>query len=139
MDVLRKENAIDLCVIKIPKEHAYVDYMCIVTGSSYRHMLGMASFVRRIYKSKRHPNDPIPRIEGKDCTNWMAMDLGNIALHIFSKTARNTYNLEILWTLGSDYEKRTAKVERKEELYQEFMTMTKQKLADEDDKIEKVV
>jgi ribosome silencing factor RsfS/YbeB/iojap len=123
VDVLRKENAIDLCVIKIPKEYSYVDYMCIVTGSSYRHMLGMASFVRKIFKAKRHESDSIPKIEGKESKDWMAMDLGNIALHIFSKSARNHYNLEILWTLGSEYEKRSSSIERKEELYQEFMSM----------------
>ena len=91
MDLLRKENAIDLCVIRIPKELSYVDYMCIITGSSYRHMSGIASFVRKVYKLKRHPNDHIPKIEGKDCKNWMAMDLGNIALHIFSKQTREHY------------------------------------------------
>lgn len=91
VDLLRKENAIDLCVIRIPKEFSYVDYMCIITGSSFRHMSGIASFVRKVYKLKRNPKDHIPKIEGKECKNWMAMDLGNIALHIFSKQTREHY------------------------------------------------
>lgn len=119
--MLRKENAIDLCVIKIPKEYAYVDYMCIITGSSYRHMLGVANFVRKVYKLKRHKNDLIPRIEGKNCKNWMCLDLGNIALHIFDKKSRETYSLETLWTLGEDYEKRTTTIDKKEEIYEEFL------------------
>lgn len=120
MDLLRKENAIDLCVIKIPKELNYVDFMCIITGSSYRHMIGMAAFVRKVYKLKRNPNDHIPKIEGKECKNWIAMDLGNIALHIFSKPTRELYSLETLWTLGEEYEKRTKKSEL-EDMYEHFL------------------
>lgn len=121
VELLRKENAIDLCVIKIPKEISYVDYLCIITGSSYRHRIGIAEFVRKVYKLKRNPNDHIPKIEGKECKNWMAMDLGNIALHIFSKESREHYSLETLWTVGEEYEKRTKKAELVEDIYEEFL------------------
>lgn len=30
--------------------------------------------------------------------------LGNIALHIFSKSARLVYDLETLWSIGRDYD-----------------------------------
>ena len=76
----------------------YVDYMCICTGNSYRHMSGLAHFVRKVYKLKRKPGDILPKIEGAKCKDWMALDLGNIALHIYSKTAREKYDLETLWT-----------------------------------------
>jgi hypothetical protein len=32
------------------------------------------------------------------------MDLGNIALHIFSRSARKTYDLESLWSIGRQYD-----------------------------------
>lgn len=124
VDLLRKENAIDICVIKLPKEYSYVDFMCIVTGSSFRHMSGIAAFVRKVYKMKRHPTDSIPKIEGKDCKQWMAMDLGNIALHIFSKQSREIYSLETLWTLGDEYEKRTKKPELAEEMYAQYLNIS---------------
>jgi hypothetical protein len=32
------------------------------------------------------------------------MDLGNIALHIFSAKFRKMYDLETLWTVGPEYD-----------------------------------
>uniref|UniRef100_A0A336LD86 Mitochondrial assembly of ribosomal large subunit protein 1 n=1 Tax=Culicoides sonorensis TaxID=179676 RepID=A0A336LD86_CULSO len=102
--ILRKENGIDICVCKVPPELKYVDYICVVTGRSHRHMLGMAEYIRRIFKLKRHKGDVLPRIEGANGRDWMAIDLGNIALHIFSHAARVNYDLESLWALGSQYD-----------------------------------
>lgn len=120
VDILKKENAIDMTVIRVPAELKYVDYLCIVTGNSYRHMLGMAHFVRKVYKLKRHSTDIIPKVEGENCKQWMALDLGNIALHIFERKSRQSYDLETLWTLGEEYEKRI-RGNKVEELYQIYM------------------
>ena len=43
--------------------------------------------------------------------------LGNIALHIFSKSAREKYDLEVLWTMGEEYDK-TLQMENIRELYE---------------------
>jgi ribosome silencing factor RsfS/YbeB/iojap len=121
VDVLKRENARNLVVIKLPKEIKYVDYFCLVDGVSHRHMIGMAEFVRRCYKMKRSKGDRIPKIEGEKCKSWMAMDLGNIALHIFTKQAREFYDLETLWCLGEEYEKKIRGADRKEEIYQMYL------------------
>ena len=121
VDVLRKENANNLCVIKVPEELKYVDYLCIVTGNSNRHMVGMAHFVRKCYKLKKKSSDIIPKIEGEKCRNWIAMDLGNIALHIFTRQSRKYYDLETLWCLGEDYEKRTKRTDATESMYQKYL------------------
>jgi ribosome silencing factor RsfS/YbeB/iojap len=115
-------------VIKVPKELKYVDYMVIMNGSSYRHMIGVAQYVRKCFKIKRHMSDPIPKIEGAGSKEWIAMDLGNIALHIFTPKARNLYNLESLWLLGEEYEKKISSLRNKkhnelEEMYQNFNEM----------------
>lgn len=135
VELLRKENAIDLCVIRITKNISYADHMCIITGSSYRHMIGMANFVRKVYKLKRHTNDHIPKIEGKNCRNWMCMDMGNIILHIFSKAGRETYSLETLWTLGEEYEKRTKKFDKVDEIYEEYLKQSDSLIESESQKI----
>ncbi|XP_046999870.1 uncharacterized protein LOC124615792 isoform X1 [Schistocerca americana] len=105
VSILRRENMLDIFVVSVPPEIKYVNYMVIVTGKSPRHMYATAEFVRRVFKKKRHPHDRIPEIEGKDSKDWIAMDLGNIALHIFSKTARLTYDLESLWSVGAEYDR----------------------------------
>lgn len=103
--VLRLNNAENIFVCSVPKEYKYVDFICIATGMSFRHMRGISEFVRKVYKMKRHQTDIIPKIEGENSRDWMALDLGNIALHIFSETAREQYDLESLWAIGAKYDK----------------------------------
>lgn len=103
--LLRRDNAQDIFVASVPPEINYVDYICLITAKSHRHMVALAEFVRRVYKQKRHKSDPIPRIEGENSKDWVALDLGNIALHIFSKEARELYDLDSLWSVGEKYDK----------------------------------
>lgn len=93
-------------------------------------MLSTAEFVRRMFKIKRGKGDILPRIEGDKSRDWMAMDLGgywnkcifrflrsntfrfllgNIALHIFSPSAREEYDLESLWAIGSEFDRESQK------------------------------
>lgn len=104
VNVLQRENAKQIFVVSVPSEYAYVDYLVIVTGKSVKHMLALATFVRKLFKLKRHPTDRVPKIEGEKSKEWMALDLGNIALHIFSTSARSQYDLETLWSVGAEYD-----------------------------------
>lgn len=127
VELLRKENVDDIFVCYVPEELKYVDHLVVCSARSYRHMLATAEFVRRMFKIKREKRDILPRIEGEKSRDWMAMDLGkyninqspipmhlylsqfspypgNIALHIFSPKAREEYDLESLWAIGSQYD-----------------------------------
>ena len=105
-DLLREERAGDVCVIKIPKEMDYADHMILVTAKSPKHMFALATFVRRRFKHKRlKATDILPRIEGTEKSeDWVALDLGNIVLHIFTQETRDLMDLETLWTVGSQYD-----------------------------------
>ncbi|KAH8239187.1 hypothetical protein KR032_001565 [Drosophila birchii] len=109
VELLRKENVDDIFVCYVPEELKYVDHLVVCSGRSYRHMLSTAEFVRRMFKIKRNKSDILPRIEGDKSRDWMAMDLGNIALHIFSPKAREEYDLESLWAIGSQYDRESQK------------------------------
>lgn len=76
VELLRRENCKDVFVTTVPKEINYVDYMCIVTARSRRHVSALAEFVKKVYKKKRQPSDEVPRIEGKHSEEWIAIDLG---------------------------------------------------------------
>lgn len=102
--VLKRDNAVNMFVCTVPNQLKYVDYMVVITARSHRHMKAMAEFVRKMYKVKMNEGDIIPKIEGKNSDEWMAMDLGNIALHIFSASVRKQYDLEMLWSVGADYD-----------------------------------
>ncbi|XP_017861990.1 PREDICTED: mitochondrial assembly of ribosomal large subunit protein 1 [Drosophila arizonae] len=109
VELLRKENVDDIFVCYVPEELKYVDHLVVCSGRSYRHMLATAEFVRRMFKIKRSKGDILPRIEGEKSRDWMAMDLGNIALHIFSPQAREDYDLESLWAIGPQYDHESQK------------------------------
>lgn len=80
MAVLERDNAENVFVASLPTEFKYVDYICVVTGKSHRHMQALAQFVKRVYKKKRHSSDVVPTIEGADSKDWIALDLGRIKL-----------------------------------------------------------
>lgn len=82
VDLLKRDNAEDIFVCSVPKSYKYVDYICVTSGRSFRHMSALAQFVRRVYKMKRGPKDILPRIEGEKSKDWMAMDLGNTEIII---------------------------------------------------------
>lgn len=67
-------------------------------------MLAISTFVRKLFKIKRNSGEIIPKIEGEKSRDWMALDLGNIALHVFSETTRLEYNLESLWAIGKEFD-----------------------------------
>ena len=48
-------------------------------------------------------------IEGKKEKNydWVAMDLKNIALHLFTEQNREVYDLESLWSVGPEFDAKT--------------------------------
>lgn len=85
VDLLNKQKAEDVCVISIPPEHRYVDFIVIVTGRSSKHMHAMATFVRRVFKKKYDPDrgDQLPRIEGTESNDWIALDLGKMIYFYF--------------------------------------------------------
>ncbi|XP_071443117.1 mitochondrial assembly of ribosomal large subunit protein 1 [Hetaerina americana] len=104
VDILKKQKARDLFVVSVPREYCYVSVMVVVTGRSTRHIRAITEFIRKVYKRRKGSRDPTLKIEGETSTNWQALDLGNIALHVFLKTTREMYDLESLWSLGAEYD-----------------------------------
>lgn len=102
--ILHREKLTNIVTIAIPTELYFVDYMVITTGKSPKQMAAIAEFIRKIFKRRATASDSLPVIEGKDNKDWIAMDLGNIALHIFSAKTRQIYDLETLWTCGAKYD-----------------------------------
>ncbi|XP_034943345.1 mitochondrial assembly of ribosomal large subunit protein 1 [Chelonus insularis] len=105
VDILKKNKAQNIFVAQVPPEYAYVNHIVIVTGKSQKHMSALATYIRKAFKLKMHPTDIVPKIEGEDSKEWVALDLDNIALHIFSTDAREKYDLETLWGIGPEYDK----------------------------------
>ncbi|ENN75885.1 hypothetical protein YQE_07614, partial [Dendroctonus ponderosae] len=109
VETLKHQQAEDIFVASVPKEIGYVDYIVVASSKSQRHMNALTQFVKQIYKQKKLQTDIMPTLEGKNSSDWMAMDMDNIALHIFSKSARAQYDLDTLWAVGSKYDDQSHK------------------------------
>ncbi|KAM7383586.1 hypothetical protein PAMP_003225 [Pampus punctatissimus] len=101
VSLLRQENAVDICVIKVPEQIKYAEYFIVVGGVSPRHLRAMALYAIKVYKFLKTNHDPHVKIEGKDAEDWMCIDFGNVVVHFMLPETRELYELEKLWTLRS--------------------------------------
>ncbi|XP_017319894.2 mitochondrial assembly of ribosomal large subunit protein 1 [Ictalurus punctatus] len=106
VSVLREENAVDICVIRVPDQLRYTDYFIIVSGSSTRHLRAMALYTIKVYKFLRRETAAHTHIEGQHCDDWMCIDFGSMVVHFMLPETREKFQLETLWTLRS-YEQLT--------------------------------
>ncbi|XP_070768661.1 mitochondrial assembly of ribosomal large subunit protein 1 [Enoplosus armatus] len=99
VSLLRQENAVDICVIKVPEQIKYAEYFIVVSGVSPRHLRAMALYAIKVYKFLKKDGEPNIKIEGKDAEDWMCIDFGNMVVHFMLPETREVYELEKLWTL----------------------------------------
>ncbi|XP_031709446.1 mitochondrial assembly of ribosomal large subunit protein 1 [Anarrhichthys ocellatus] len=99
VSLLRQENAVDVCVIKVPEQIKYTEYFIVVSGVSTRHLRAMALYAIKVYKFLKKNGAPNLKIEGKDAEDWMCIDFGNMVVHFMLPETRDVYELEKLWTL----------------------------------------
>ncbi|XP_072250510.1 mitochondrial assembly of ribosomal large subunit protein 1 [Leuresthes tenuis] len=99
VSLLRQENAVDLCVIKVPDHIKYTEYFVVVSGLSPRHLRAMALYAIKVYKFLKKDGEPNIKIEGKDAEDWMCLDFGHMVVHFMLPETREVYELEKLWTL----------------------------------------
>ncbi|KAM4569045.1 mitochondrial assembly of ribosomal large subunit protein 1 [Fundulus diaphanus] len=109
VSLLRQENAVDLCVIKVPDHIQYAEHFIVVSGVSPRHLRAMALYAIKVYKFLRKDGEPHVKIEGKEAEDWMCVDFGNIVVHFMLPETREVYELEKLWTLRA-YDEQLKKI-----------------------------
>merc|ERR1712039_926409 len=81
-----------------------------------RHVNVVSSVVLSVYKNKMNSSDHVPRREGAEnpSCGWIAMDMGNIVLHMLDQERRELYDLESLWTVGAEFDDATRNLEQTE-------------------------
>ncbi|XP_034410176.1 mitochondrial assembly of ribosomal large subunit protein 1 [Cyclopterus lumpus] len=99
VSLMRQENAVDICVIKVPAQIKYAEYFIVVSGVSTRHLRAMALYAIKVYKFLKKTGASNVKIEGKDSEDWMCIDFGNMVVHFMLPETREVYELEKLWTL----------------------------------------
>ncbi len=88
------KRARDIVVLDVASLIGLVDLFVIATGGSKRQVRTLAEEV--IAGLKERGRTPL-RTEGKDTAEWVLLDYGDLAIHVFQPEARDFYGLERLW------------------------------------------
>ena len=91
--VLDNKKGMDINLIEITEHSIVADYFVIVSGTSNTHVKALADEVE--YELTQKGVEP-HHIEGR-ATGWILLDYSGVLIHVFTREAREYYNLERLW------------------------------------------
>lgn len=93
---LQDRKGRNICIADLSKfDTAPTDAFVICTGGSPQQVEALAESAADFCR-KRLGEKPFA-VAGLDNAQWVAMDFGNVILHIFLPTERDFYDLEHLW------------------------------------------
>ncbi|MGB9614144.1 MAG: ribosome silencing factor [Fervidobacterium sp.] len=94
MKILEKKEAIDPVILDMSKTRLLTDYFVICTANSNIHMKSLRDEIVDFFGKVGKELIYYDRGEGYD---WILIDAGDIVVHIFTKNAREFYDIEHLW------------------------------------------
>lgn len=98
---LNEKKASDVTLIDIASRTIIADYFVIASASSTTQVRALAEYVDEKL-SKGYGMEPLHRdVDAK----WYVVDYGNVIVHVFYEEFRNFYQLERLWSDGTNVEK----------------------------------
>lgn len=93
---LDEKKGMDICMIATQNVTVVADYFVIVNGTSNTHVKALADEVEYALSQE---GVEAAHIEGR-ATGWILLDYNGVVVHVFTKEAREYYNLEKLWADG---------------------------------------
>ena len=98
LNSLKDMKAKEIECIDIRGLSCMADYMIIASGTSNRHIKSTAENVCE--QSKKV--GIIPGLEGREASEWVLVDLGDVIVHIMLPDTRTFYAIEKLWAMSPD-------------------------------------
>lgn len=92
--VLDEKKAEGITVLRVRELTVIADYFIVASGTSSTHVKSLADEVE--FKLKEQGVAPA-FVEGYGSAQWIALDYGNVIVHVFYPEARKFYDLERLW------------------------------------------
>ena len=93
-DVLDSKKGHDIKVLYVEDKTVITEYFVICTGNSSTQVKALLGEVE--YRLEQRGVTPYG-VEGRDNNSWMILDYSNVIVHIFSREAREFYNLDKLY------------------------------------------
>ena len=93
-EVLDSKKGRDIKVLHVEDKTVIAEYFVICTGNSSTQVKALAGEVE--YRLEQRGVSPYG-IEGRDNNSWIIADYSNVIVHIFSREAREFYNLDKLY------------------------------------------
>ena len=92
---LDADKADDITTINLAGQSALADYIIIASGTSSRHVAGMAEKLKDRLNTRGIKR---VKMEGRAQSDWVAIDAGDVIVHLFRPEVREFYNLEKMWS-----------------------------------------
>ena len=93
-EVLDSKKGHDIKVLHVEDKTVIAEYFVLCTGNSSTQIKALAGEVE--YRIGLRQVDPYG-VEGRDNNAWMILDYSHVIVHIFSREARDFYNLDKLY------------------------------------------
>ncbi|MEC9492416.1 ribosome silencing factor [Flexistipes sp.] len=92
--LLDEKKGEDIVAFKINEVSSLADYILICTANSEVHGRALAETLIEEMKKKRVS---YIAVEGKENSQWICVDYGEIIVHIMTAASREFYHLESIW------------------------------------------
>lgn len=92
---LSSKKGVDIKVLKVRDLTVLTDWFVICTGTSSTHVNSLADECE--YQLKQAGNEMLHR-EGKGTGSWVLLDFADLIVHVYSRQAREFYDLERFWS-----------------------------------------
>ena len=93
-EVLDAKKGRDVKIIHVEEKTVIAEYFVLCTGNSSTQVKGLVGEVE--YQLERRGINPY-NVEGRDNNSWILIDYSNVIVHVFSREAREFYNLDKLY------------------------------------------
>lgn len=94
LETLDADKADDILCIPLLNISAIADYMVIASGTSSRHVHGLA---RKLQEKLHQSGIKQVNTEGMAQCDWVVVDAGDVIIHLFRPEVREFYNIEKMW------------------------------------------
>ena len=95
MQAADSKRAEDIVALDVREVSLLADYFVICSGNTDRRINAIVDeVVEQAYKNQMD----VKRVEGKEASKWVLIDLGDVIVHVFNQSEREFYQLEKLWS-----------------------------------------